>query len=608
MQALMLAAGMGKRLGKYTKGNTKCMLEIYGKTLIERTIEALLDSRGEVTKLIIVTGYKGENLKNFLTKECTNPRIKEIELEFIDNPIYDKTNNIYSLYLAKDKLAEDDTLLLESDLIYDYELIERLVKSPEENLVSVAKYEQWMDGTVIKIDDENNVTEFIEKKNFDYKEINNYYKTVNIYKFSKNFLNKIFIPFLDSYIKAYGENEYYELVLKIIAHLSRSQLKALDISGMSWYEIDDAQDLDIAKCMFSTGKEKLTNFQKRYGGYWRFPNVLDYCYLVNPYFPPKKMIEKMNYFSKELITQYPSGQNTQCINASRLFNGVNEEFLCVGNGAAELINALGRILKGNMYIPKTAFNEYLRCFENCKFNLFDMKQNDFKYDLKDINAKIEQNDIICLVNPDNPTGAFIEENDMIAILDKCKSLGKIVIFDESFIDFASQEKRYTFINDQTLSKYNNLVVIKSISKSYGIPGVRLGVLATSNLDLLSQIKKYISIWNINSYAEYFLQIANLYLSSYQEACNRIVDERTKFLAELNCIKGLKAYSSEANYFLCSLENYDSTELTIKLLENNIFIKDLKTKEAFNGMNYIRLAIRDRHNNEELVRKLNNILK
>ena len=92
MQALMLAAGMGKRLGKLTKDNTKCMLPIEGKTLIERSVEALLDAG--VTKMTIVVGYKGDNLIRFLTEECDNPRIKEMEFVFIDNPIYDKTNNI----------------------------------------------------------------------------------------------------------------------------------------------------------------------------------------------------------------------------------------------------------------------------------------------------------------------------------------------------------------------------------------------------------------------------------------------------------------------------------------------------------------------------------
>ena len=241
-------------------------------------------------------------------EDCENPRVKEMDISFIDNDIYDQTNKIYSLYLAKDVLSEDDTILLESDLIYEPSLIKRLVDDKDENLVSVAKYKQWMDGTVIKVDNNSNVLEVIEKKNFDFSDIDEYYKTVNVYKFSKEFINGQFLPFLEAYIKAYGENEYYELVLKIITHLSRSSLKALDVSDIKWYEIDDSQDLDIVNCLFTEGKEKLENYQKRYGGYWRFDNLLDYCYLVNPYYPPKYMIDKMNCSTMELIMQYPSGQ------------------------------------------------------------------------------------------------------------------------------------------------------------------------------------------------------------------------------------------------------------------------------------------------------------
>ena len=161
------------------------MLKVNGKTLIERAIEALLDAG--VKKLVLVLGYKGENVKKFLLEECDNPRIKDMELVFVDNDIYDKTNNIYSLYLAKDELAKDDSILLESDLIYDYDLIKRLVDSKEENLVSVAKYKQWMDGTVVTIDEDSNILDFVEKKDFIATNIDNYYKTVNIYKLSKIF-------------------------------------------------------------------------------------------------------------------------------------------------------------------------------------------------------------------------------------------------------------------------------------------------------------------------------------------------------------------------------------------------------------------------------------
>lgn len=605
MRALMLAAGMGKRLGKYTAGNTKCMLRVGNKTLIERACEALY--RAKITDFTIVVGYKGENLKKFILNDCQNPIMKKMNFKFIDNSIYDKTNNIYSLYLAKDELLKDDTILLESDLIYDYDLIKRIVDSKENNLVSVAKYEEWMDGTVIKLDDDKNILEFIEKKDFSFSEIENYYKTINIYKFSKEFSNKAFVPFLEAYIKAYGENEYYELVLKIIAHLSRSNLKALDASDINWYEIDDAQDYDIANCIFSSGAKKLANFQKRYGGYWRFKKLIDYCYLVNPYYPTKSMLDKINYFSKELITQYPSGQSIECINASRMFNDTNEEYLCVGNGAAEVIDVLGRVLTGKMAVTSTVFNEYVRCFNNTSIYKIDMDKNNYQYTKEGFISLLDDYDTICIVNPDNPTGSFLKKEEMIKILDKALEKNKMIIFDESFIDFANPKYKYSFIENEILEKYPNLVVIKSISKSYGIPGVRLGVLATSNLDLMGKIKKYLSVWNINSYGEYFLQIANLYKKDYIKSCEKIYEERTRLINELRKIKGIKVYDSEANFVMCKLESYDSTKLAINLLDDNIFIKDLKTKDAFKGKNYIRLAIKTQEENDQLIKDLKKYL-
>ena len=604
MQALILAAGMGKRLGKYTKNNTKCMLKVNNKTLIERTIEALVDNG--VKKLILVVGYKNENVKKYLLEDCNNPKVKEIELVFIDNPIYDKTNNIYSLYLAIDEFKKDNTILLESDLIYQPELIKRLVKNKEKNLVSVAKYEQWMDGTVVKLCKENNnIIEFIEKKNYDYNEIDQYYKTVNIYKFSKQFINKEFIPFLKAYIEAYGENEYYELVLKIITHMSRSNLKALDVSDLDWYEIDDSQDLDIATCLFSEGKEKLTNFQKRYGGYWRFNDLLDYCYLVNPYYPPKNLLNKINYSSKTLISQYPSGQNVNCICASRIFNDIDIEHIVVGNGAAELISILGQITNQKVFLPLSAFNEYSRCFSGCEINKYDMAEDNYSYKISRLKAALDENDILCIINPDNPTGAFIEEKDMISLLDKAKIKNKTIIFDESFIDFSEPEKRYTFIKDDILKEYPNLIVVKSISKSYGVPGIRLGVLASSNKALINNIKQKLPVWNINSYGEYFLQIANLYNSDYVSSCDKIANERKRMIKRLKRALPGKChiFPSEANFIMVDLKSVNSTKLATKLLDNNIFIKDLRTKTAFKNKNFIRLAIRSEKENNFLIEKL-----
>lgn len=599
MQALMLAAGMGKRLGELTKNNTKCMLEIQGKTLIERAVEALLDSG--ITKMYIVVGYKGENLKKFLKEECTNPRIKDMEFVFIDNYDYDKTNNIYSLYMAKDVLKEDDTILLESDLIYEPKLIKNLVESERKNAVTVAKFEPWMDGTVVKIGENDSINEFIEGKDFNYDDVDQYYKTVNIYKFSKEFSENQFLPFLEAYIKVYGKDEYYELTLKIIAHLSRSDLKALDIGDTKWYEMDDVQDVDIVNGIFSDGVEKLENMQHRFGGYWRFENLKDYCYLVNPYYPPQELIDEMQYSFKDLLINYPSGQKIQAMNAGRLL-GVKQDYLIVGNGAAESIKTLGANLSGNMYNAKTVFNEYNRCFKNCNINTYDESTNSYEFNVDEILNNIKNNDIICIVNPDNPTGAFIKREDIINIIEECKKENKIIIFDESFIDFAQSDLRYTLLDNEILEKYPNLIVIKSISKSYGVPGLRLGVLATSNENILEVLRKDGQVWNINSFAEYFLQIApkSKYKKVYTSACDKIAEERARFINALRELNIADVYDSQANFVLMDFKDINSTNLAIDLLGEEIFIKDLRTKSSFAGTNFVRIAVKSKEENDQLI--------
>lgn len=596
MQGLMLAAGMGKRLGKYTKGNTKCMLNVAGRTLIERAVDALKNVG--INRLVMVVGYKSENLKKFI-----NENIKDMEIVFIDNPDYDKSNNIYSLYLAKEWLEKDDTIMLESDLIYENKMIEELVKDKNKNVALVAKYEQWMDGTVVTLDDKNRITSFVEKKDFKFDRTDEYYKTVNIYKLSKEFSKNEYIPFLEAYMKAYGLNEYYELALKAIAHLSRSDLKALPIKNIKCYEIDDAQDYDIVNCLFANENETIKMYQKRFGGYWRFNNIKDYCYLVNPYFPPKSMIEKMNYLSQELISSYPSGLSIENINAGRLFN-VDETEILVGNGAAELINVLGHITTGKMAISVPAFNEYERCFKNCEIVEIESKNNDYKLDINEVLKLLDTVDTVAIINPDNPSGDFIEYDNMMKILKKAKSKNKRLIVDESFIDFAEEKSRYTLLKSEILQEYKNLIVVKSIGKSYGVPGIRLGVLASGDMELLKQIRDNMAVWNINSFGEYFLQIATLYTKEYNKSCKLIADERIRFTKELQKIKYIEPYKSQANYIMCKLIDEDSTDLANYLIKNySILIKDLKNKKGFENKNYIRLAVKSKEDNDEIVKAL-----
>ncbi len=598
MQALMLAAGKGSRLGKYTKDNTKCMLEVNGKPLIDQAIENL--KKVGINKLIMVVGYKKENVIKHLGNEYNG-----VKIEYIENPIYDTTNNIYSLYLARNKLIEDDTILLESDLIFESKILEKLITDKRKNLAVVDKYQIWMDGTSVRLDEEDNIIGFYGRKDFKFQDVRNYYKTVNIYKFSKEFSEKIYLPFLEAYMKAMGVNEYYETVIKVIADLEGTGLKALRLNGEKWYEIDDAQDKANAEIIFAPNADiKLKLIQKRYGGYWRFPNLKDFCYLVNPYFPPQKMQEEMKAYFYELLSQYPSGQETQKLLAGKMF-GVEPENIIVGNGAAEIIRHLGEEIEGTFGLMHPTFNEYPESIGFDRIVEMYPDNNDFVYGKKELLTLAEKSDNLILINPDNPSGNFISKNDLLEIAEKLKKENKFFIVDESFVDFSNEGEKNTLIKQEILDRYSNLIVVKSISKSYGVPGIRLGVLATSNKDILEKLQKKLTIWNINSFGEFFLQIYGKYKNDYKIASEKIRKERDRFFERLKEISYLRPIYSQANYFLVEIINkYTATDLTKKLLwEEEIFIKDLTDKKGFENKEFVRIAVRDFDDNEFLIKKL-----
>lgn len=601
MQALMLAAGMGKRLGKYTENATKCMVRVNGKTLIEYAIESLIAVG--IKKLTLVVGYKREVLKEFL-----NGKYKEIEINYIDNDVYDTTNNIYSLYMAKDVLAQDDTILLESDLIFDKKIISELINNKNSNLAVVSPFESWMDGTCAVLDEQNVIKGILGKTEFDWNNVSKYYKTVNIYKFSKKFAANIYMPFLKAYQTAYGKNEYYETVLKVISFLGNSTFKAHVVDGSRWYEIDDPADLAIAETRFSEGKQHLTNMSKTFGGYWRYPTMLDYCYLVNPYFPPKSLVEELKANFESLLESYPSGDKQQSLLAGKIF-GINPEYIAVGNGAAELIAGYSDFIEGKVIVPYPTFNEYPERFGDSR-TVWLKTDDNFSYTLDDILDCVEKNDAksVLLINPENPSGHFFSEKEVFTLLEKLKEKNVNLIFDESFIDFAEKEIRYSLIKDEILEKYPNLIVIKSISKSYGVPGIRLGVLASSNKDFVYKITRRTSIWNINSYGENFLQIFDKYKKFYSVGCDKIAEERNRFTNLLKELSWLKVYPSQANYVLCKIiDKISSEDLAIKLLdEYNIFIKDLSSKKGFENGQYIRLAVRNTEDNDKLIAALKEI--
>ena len=601
MQAIILAAGMGRRLGELTNDNTKCMLQVNGVRLIHRILDSIYETG--IRKVVLVVGYKAENVKSLIGDEY-----RGMEIVYVENSVYDKTNNIYSLFLAREYLTADDTILLESDLIFESRILTKIINDPYPTLALVDKYESWMDGTVVTLDEDNNIVEFLTKDKFKYSDINSYYKTVNIYKFSKEFSATHYVPFLEAYCHALGKNEYYEQVLKVITLLDDSPLKALPLSGEKWYEIDDIQDLDIASSMFApTDEERYNAIASRYGGYWRYPHMLDFCYLVNPYFPPQQMVDELKASFDILLREYPSGMRVNSLLAGKYF-GVKQEFIAVGNGAAELIKAFIERHTSNIGVIYPTFEEYPNRSDKDRIVSYLPTNASMQYDADDIIAYFGDKEIgtLLLINPDNPSGNYITYADLLRLIEWTKQRGVNFIVDESFVDFVDTEGEFSLLHNAVLEGNKHLYVVKSISKSYGVPGLRLGVLASGDTETIARLKKEVAIWNINSFGEFYMQIYEKYHKDYLKACQLFREERKLFFEELQQIPYLRVIPSQANYFLCELltDKFSSKELTVRLLtDHDILIKDCSGKSAFSRGSYIRLAVRDRKDNHKLTEAL-----
>ncbi|MBO5741882.1 MAG: aminotransferase class I/II-fold pyridoxal phosphate-dependent enzyme, partial [Bacteroidaceae bacterium] len=470
--------------------------------------------------------------------------------------------------------------------------------------------ETWMDGTMVRLSEDNDIVSFIPKKAFKYAEAAHYYKTCNIYKFSREFSCNQYVPFLEAYSKAMGNNEYYEQVLRVLTALDRSDLKALPITNEKWYEIDDVQDLDIAETLFSDEEELLDKYHRRYGGYWRFPQMKDYCYLVNPYYPSERMKDEMRANFDTLLTQYPSGMSVNSLLAGKYF-GVSQQYVVVGNGAAELIKSyIEKHVDGNIGIVYPTFEEYPNRAVADRIVRYVPQNADFAYTAADVQTYFSDKEIstLLLINPDNPSGNFIPMADLLPLVEWAGHQGITIIVDESFVDFTDGFEGNSLLHNDILETYGNLVVVKSISKSYGVPGLRLGVLASGNKDLIARMKKEVAIWNINSFAEFYMQIFGKYGSDYTDACHKFIAERCIFFEDLQSVPYLRVIPSQANYFLCEVTGkYTATELThLLLLRYNILVKDCGTKSAFAGKQYIRIAIRNRADNAFFVEALKDL--
>jgi histidinol-phosphate/aromatic aminotransferase/cobyric acid decarboxylase-like protein len=319
------------------------------------------------------------------------------------------------------------------------------------------------------------------------------------------------------------------------------------------------------------------------------------------------MLDEIKASFSTLISAYPSGLDTQNLMAASIFN-CDQSQITVGNGASELIRVLFPLIKGKIAIPIPTFNEYPSSIAKQQLIEFPTFREKFQYTVENVlNFCRQEKDLsaFILINPDNPSGHFFPKSQLFRLLEGLQDMGITLILDESFVDFADMNENHSLIEAEILQRYENLIVIKSLGKSYGVAGFRLGVVASSNTQLIAEIKDNLPIWNINAFAECFLQIFEKYAAQYRNACHKLILDRQLLFSGLNEVSFLKPIMSSANFILCELsEKFHPDFLVNKLLDEKwLLIKDCSGKRGFENQSYLRFAVRDTADNNYLVQCL-----
>lgn len=598
MQAIILAAGMGKRLRPLTDSVPKCMVEVNNTPILINTLDIL--SQFPVQEVIIVVGHMKE-----VIQERVGTRYKGMTVTYVANDVYDKTNNIYSLWLARDKV-KDNVLLFEGDIFFEKALVEKALEDESRNSVLVNTYKSYMDGTVLEINSDLSVRKLIPRReqgeDFDFSDK---YKTVNIYNFTKDFFQNILVPHLDTYIKTQSVNEYYELVLGVIIYIGNPKLYATIVDDVNWYEIDDANDLQKANYLFASAADQMAAIDASHGGYWRY-DFTDFCYLYNLYFPTPRVFNELSYALPKLVSNYPSGLAFMKKLLSRWIN-VPPEHLVVGNGASEIIKIMNRIFVKKMTIPVPSFNEYENTLAPGQVHFYPLAETGFDIQPQRMLTEIKKSgsNAALFINPNNPTSLYLPKKTMIGLLEKLRHLD-LIILDESFIDFVDAEADPSL--QDVYERFPNLVILKSISKVYGVPGLRLGYILTGDKARAEAVSRELPIWNINSLAEYFLEIFIKYQSDFRESCRKVMGDRKDVLQGLRQIPYLQVFEPQANYVFARItDGKSSADLKAGLFgKHHLLIKDCGNKSGLPEKKYVRISIRKKEDNDRLVQALRDL--
>ncbi len=583
MKAIILAAGIGRRMGSLTDECHKTLLEVGGRTIIARILDGLLAN--DVTDVCIVTGYRAEEVRDYVTREFAG-----LGCRFICNDRFASTNNIYSMALALEEIELDaDVILIESDLIFEANVLAKLIKSDHPNVALVDKYRTGMDGTVVSVSPENVITQVIpgslQSANFDFSDK---FKTLNIYKFSADFCRKTFRKLLTYYARIIDDNCYYEMILGILIYMQQVQIHAEILDGEKWAEVDDQNDLRAAHFSFMTSGRR-QHLDSTWGGYWNTP-VTDFAFIRNMHFPTPSMLSQMRASLQELVTNYGSAQ-TVLNEKVAYFLRCKAENVNLLNGASQLLSPMLQrwFHQDRVLIPNPTFGEYTRLFPDAR-----TYSDCGAIDLDEIERKAANVDLVVVVNPNNPTGTAIQTEKIQALATRFPD--KTLLVDESFIEFSGQP---SIVPWAEATHTTNVLVLKSLSKSLGVPGLRLGFAFTVNEEIRSRILQELPVWNSNSIAEHFLELTLKYRDDLAVSIERTISDRESLASALGKLPVVDhVFTSGANFVLVALSLSSSAAKILAddlLQQDNIYVKDASSKFDDDKV-YWRVAVRTNEEN------------
>lgn len=575
MKAIILTAGFGNRMRPLTDTAHKTLLKIGDETIIERIINGLLTNG--INDIVVVTGYLADTLKSYLLE-----RYPQVNFTFVHNARFRETNNIYSLALAMNAIEiDDDILLIESDLIYEPAVIRRIITSPYPNVALLDKFRSGMDGTVVSVANDvitNIIPPHLQDVKFDFSDK---YKTLNIYKFSKAFCLKTFRKLLTYYSQTIDDNCYYELILGILIYVQQEVIHAEILQGETWAEVDDPNDLRVSEFLFNQDKQ-LDILAETFGGYWSY-DITDFCFIRNMYFPNSSIISELKNNFVDLMHNYGSKQRV--LNQKlAYFLLCQPEHVHLLNGVSQIYPILQSLFQdARVLLPEPTFGEYPRIWPAAR-----TYADRVGIALEEIQQKAQDCQVVVFVNPNNPTGTFLKSEEIFDFA--IAHSGHTIIVDESFIDFANAPSVLSLLETRSLE---NVVVLKSLSKCLGVPGLRLGFAYSHNSRFNECVKASLPIWNSNSIAEHFLEIILKHRRSLQASFDKTIADREDFSRALSALPFVhKVYPSAANFLLVELNHEAHAALlpAALLAEHSIYIRDI-SKKFDNGKFYLRLAVR-----------------